>query len=54
MSDLNYVRVEWDGDLAVVTIDRQDKLNALNGEVIDEIGKVFTDLLVDDDVRGVV
>lgn len=54
MSDLNYVRVEWDGDLAVVTIDRQEKLNALNAEVVSELGRVFDELAADDDVRGVV
>lgn len=54
MSDLNYVRVEWDGDLAVVTIDRQEKLNALNAEVVSELGRVFDELANDDDVRGVV
>lgn len=54
MSDLNFVRVEWDGELAIVTIDRQDKLNALNAEVISELGRVFDDLRGDDDVRGVI
>lgn len=54
MADLEYVRVEWDGDLAVVTVDRQDKLNALNAEVVREIGMVFDELRGDDDVRGVI
>ena len=54
MADLEYVRVEWDGDLAVVTIDRQEKLNALNAEVVREIGTVFDELLGDDAVRGVI
>jgi enoyl-CoA hydratase len=53
MADLNHVRVEWDGDLAIVTIDRQEKLNALNAEVVGEIGDVFASLREDDDVRGV-
>ena len=44
MADLTHVRVEWDADLAIVTIDRQDKLNALNGEVVAEIGDVFSGL----------
>jgi enoyl-CoA hydratase len=46
--------VEWDGDLAVVTIDRQEKLNALNSEVVGEIGDVFASLRDDDAVRGVI
>jgi enoyl-CoA hydratase len=54
MSDLTYVRVEWDGDIAVVFIDRQDKLNALNAEVVGELGQVFRSLSEDDDVRGVI
>lgn len=53
MSDLRYIRVEWDGDLAVVTIDRQDKLNALNSDVVSELGQVFAELARDDKVRGV-
>lgn len=54
MTDLNYVKVEWDGELAVVSIDRQEKLNALNADVVGEIGQVFESLREDDDVRGVV
>jgi enoyl-CoA hydratase len=54
MADLTHVRVEWDGDLAVVTIDRQEKLNALNSEVVGEIGDVFASLRDDDAVRGVI
>lgn len=54
MTDLNYVNVEWDGELAIVTIDRQEKLNALNADVVGEIGEVFESLRDDDDVRGVV
>jgi len=53
MSDLRFIRLEWDGDLAVVTIDRQDKLNALNADVIAELGQVFEGLRADDKVRGV-
>lgn len=54
MADLTYVRVEWDNDLAVVVIDRQDKLNALNTELISELGEVFEGLREDDNVRGVI
>lgn len=54
MADLTHLRVEWDADLAIVTIDRQDKLNALNSEVVGEIGEVFTSLRDDDAVRGVI
>lgn len=54
MSDLNFVRVEWDGDLAVVRVDRQEKMNALNAEVVQELGQVFAELKDDDEVRGVI
>jgi enoyl-CoA hydratase len=54
MTDLSYLRVDWDGDVAVVTIDRPDKLNALNAEVVAELGQVFRDLREDDAVRGVI
>lgn len=54
MADLEYVRVEWDTELAVVTVDRQEKLNALNADVVREIGEVFTSLRDDDNVLGVV
>ena len=54
MSDLRHVRVEWDADLAVVTVDRQEKLNALNADVIRELADVFEGLQGDGHVRGVV
>jgi len=54
MSDLQYIRVEWDGELAMVVIDRAEKLNALNAEVVRELGDVFRDLKDDDDVLGVI
>jgi len=53
MSDLRYIRVEWDGEIAVVVIDRQEKLNALNADVVAELGQVFDGLRDDDKVRGV-
>lgn len=54
MSDLTYIRVEWDGDIVVVSVDRQDKLNALNAEVVSELGEVFSSIADDDQVRGVI
>jgi enoyl-CoA hydratase len=54
MADLTYVRVEQDGEIAVVVIDRQDKLNALNADVVDELGQAFEALREDDSVRGVI
>lgn len=54
MSDLEYIRVEKDGDIAIVTVDRQDKLNALNADVVREIGEAFDGLRDDDEVLGVI
>lgn len=54
MSDLSYVRVEWDQEIATVTVNRPEKMNALNGEVIDEIGQAFASLSGDADVKGVI
>lgn len=54
MTDSALVRVDIDDEIAVVTIHRPDKLNALNGAVIDEIGQAFERLRDDDAVRGVI
>lgn len=40
--------------MAIVVIDRAEKLNALNAEVLRELGHVFRDLRDDDDVLGVI
>jgi enoyl-CoA hydratase len=54
MPNLTYVGVEHDAEIAVVCIDRQDKLNALNAEVVNELGQAFEGLRDDDSVRGVI
>ena len=54
MSDLQYTQISWDAELAIVTIDRQEKLNALNGEVIAELGEAFDRFRYDDKVLGVI
>jgi enoyl-CoA hydratase len=54
MTDLQFINVSWDAELAIVTVDRQEKLNALNAEVFAELGRAFEGLLSDDDIRGVV
>ena len=41
---MDYVRVERDGGVAIVTLDRQEKLNALNAQVQEEITAAFTSL----------
>ena len=54
MTDPKHLRVERDGELALVTIDRQEKLNALDADVIDELSAVFQSLGADAGVRAVI
>jgi enoyl-CoA hydratase len=49
-----FVRIEREASLATVLIDRQDKLNALNPEVIEGLGSAFEALRDDDAVLGVI
>ena len=41
---MDYVRVESDDGVAVLTVDRQDRLNALDGQVVEEIGQALLEL----------
>lgn len=54
MTETEYIHVERDGDIAVVLVDRQDKLNALNSQVITELGRTFSELAPEPDLRGVI
>ena len=54
MSGSKHVRTEVAGPVAIVTIDRQRKLNALNPDVIAEVDAAFADLEDDRDVRVVI
>lgn len=54
MSQWKSVRVEREERLAVVTIDRQEKLNALNPDVLGELEEAFRSLREADDLRGVI
>lgn len=54
MTDPTYVRVTREDEIAVVTIDRQDKMNALNADVVAELGAAFRSVRDDDAVRGVI
>src|SRR5918997_419699 len=42
--DLDYVNVERENGVAVLTIDRQEKLNALDRQVVEEIGQALLEL----------
>ena len=50
----NIVRVERDGPVAIVTLNRPDALNALSRALRAELVKVFTELAKDDTVRAAV
>ena len=41
---MDYVKVEREDGIAVLTVDRQEKLNALDGQVVEEIGQALLDL----------
>jgi enoyl-CoA hydratase len=54
MSDLKHLLVERDEELAIVTVNRPEKMNALNAEVVGELGVVFDRLGADESVRGII
>jgi enoyl-CoA hydratase len=49
-----YLKLDLADGLATLTIDRADKLNALNAEVIGELGTALRELADDDAVRGLI
>lgn len=54
MSAQEVVTVERREAIAVVRVNRPEKLNALNAETVDALGRSFARLRDDDDVRGVI
>lgn len=54
LPELKYVRYERDGPVAVVTIDRQEALNALNEDVLVELSLAFGAAEADVDVKALV
>lgn len=51
---MSHVVITREERVAVLTIDRQKKLNALNPEVIEELGEAFESIRSDDDVGAVI
>lgn len=49
-----YLRLEVADRVATVTIDRADKLNALNAQVIDELDRMFTELADREQVGAII
>jgi enoyl-CoA hydratase len=54
MSSYETILVEKRGNVAVITINRPDKLNALNAQVHEEGVRALDDLRMDEDIRVVV
>jgi enoyl-CoA hydratase len=52
--DFQYLTIERDGATATVTINRPDKLNALNAVTVQEIDRAFRGLAAADEVRAVI
>ncbi|MGV2981301.1 enoyl-CoA hydratase/isomerase family protein [Camelimonas sp. ID_303_24] len=52
--EYQHLLVEQDGPVARVTMNRPDRLNALNRQLVEELRHFFTDLYWRDDVRVVV
>ena len=44
---MDFVKVELEDGVAVLTVDRQEKLNALDGRVVEEIGQALLELEVE-------
>jgi enoyl-CoA hydratase len=53
-ANYEYVRVVRGDAVAIVTINRPEKLNALNAAIIAEVRQAFEALRIDTDVRGVI
>jgi enoyl-CoA hydratase len=51
---MDFVKFEVTGGIATVTLDRQKKLNALNGKVLDELEETFHALKGNDEVRVII
>ncbi len=54
LPELRYVRYELDGPVAVVTVDRQEALNALNEDVLVELSLAFGAAEANAEVRALV
>lgn len=48
------LRAKKDGEIAIVTLDRPDDLNALNRQMIGELSAAMTMLAADEAIRGVI
>lgn len=51
---MGFIKFEKDGAVGIVTIDRQEALNALNADVLDELDACVTEIEKDKSVKAVV
>ncbi len=51
---MKYIKLERDGHVGIVTINRPEALNALSTELMSEIGEIFTQLDKDDDIYVII
>ncbi len=51
---MSQVRIDLDGHLAYLTLDRQEKLNALNAELLDQLEAAFEEVASNQQVRVIV
>lgn len=54
MTDLKFVKVETRDDIAVITVNRPDKLNALNADTVNELRSALERVAANDSVRAVI
>ncbi len=52
--DYNNILVETEEDIAVLTINRPNQLNALNSETIAELGNAFKNLEADNSIKAII
>ncbi|MBN1233705.1 MAG: enoyl-CoA hydratase/isomerase family protein [Candidatus Coatesbacteria bacterium] len=52
--DYQFIKVELSDGIAIVTIDRQEALNALNSEVLSSLHKVFYELAKESNLKAVI
>lgn len=54
MTDLKYIKLEPRDNIAVITVDRPDKLNALNAETVNELRTALEQVVSDANIRAVI
>ena len=54
MANYKYISTEVRGGILTLTIDRPDKLNALNKATLEEIGEAFQEIYDDSEVKAVI